>query len=275
MIMNDIIVGDCIDILKRAKRDYIDLALIDPPYNAGYEFDNDSMSHDDFISFTKRWMSELIPTLKKTGVFACFINEKYLFDFHAILKELLQFRRLVTWQFEPSYRGVGADIENRAEYILIFSRSDTFTFNVIREEPSPTTHERWVEYVDENGDVPYDSLTPSLKKRYKRENYDRNPMNINRGAPQGNVIFCRRVKDNDDEAKYGRHPTQKPEALLTKFVKMYTNVGNIILDCFAGSGSTLVVAKKNRRRFVGIEINPEYAMVAKKRLADVVLTDRL
>jgi len=273
--MNDIIIGDCIDILKRAKREYIDLVLTDSPYNAGYDFDNDSMSRDEFLSFTRRWISEVVPTLKKTGVLCCFINEDYLFDFHAILKERLIFQRLVTWHFEPYPRCVDDTIDNRAEYILVFSRSDTFTFNVIREEPSSTTYDRWIEYVDEQGNIPYDSLTPSLKKRYKRENYERNPINIYRGSPQGNVIFCRRVKDNDEEAKYGRHPTQKPEPLLDKFVKMYTNVGDIVLDPFAGSGSTLVVAKKDRRRFVGVEASQEYAAVAKKRLADVNLTDRL
>jgi site-specific DNA-methyltransferase (adenine-specific) len=273
--MNTIIPGDCTDVLQRLKRAFVDLVLIDPPYNAGYEFDNDSLPRDEFLAFTRRWFSAIIPTMKETAVFACFINENYLFDFNTIFRERLMFRRLITWQFEPSYRGVGDIIDNRAEYILVFSKSNDFTFNIVREEPSNSTHDRWAGDADDDGNVPYDCLTPSLQRRYKRENYDKNPINIYRGAPQGNVIFYRRVKDNDEEAKYGRHPTQKPEALLVKFVQMFTNEGDVVMDCFAGSGSTLVVSKKQRRQFIGIESDASWVSVARMRLASVTLTDRL
>jgi site-specific DNA-methyltransferase (adenine-specific) len=62
------------------------------------------------------------------------------------------------------------------------------------------------------------------------------------------------------------HPTQKPEKLLAKIILASTNAGDLILDPFAGSGTTAVVAKKLGRRFVVIESDEEYCLLTAKRL---------
>jgi site-specific DNA-methyltransferase (adenine-specific) len=62
------------------------------------------------------------------------------------------------------------------------------------------------------------------------------------------------------------HPTQKPEKLIAKLILASTNVGDIVFDPFMGSGTTAVVAKKLKRKFVGVEINKEYCCMALKRL---------
>jgi len=68
------------------------------------------------------------------------------------------------------------------------------------------------------------------------------------------------------ETSYGRHPSQKPLALMERLVLAGTNRDDLVLDCFAGSGSTLIALKKHNRRFVGIEKNREYCSIAEKRL---------
>jgi modification methylase len=70
-------------------------------------------------------------------------------------------------------------------------------------------------------------------------------------------------KDNNQRS----HPTQKPEALLYRIILASTNKNDLILDPFLGSGTTAVVAKKLQRSFIGIEQNPEYIALARKRLA--------
>jgi DNA modification methylase len=63
-----------------------------------------------------------------------------------------------------------------------------------------------------------------------------------------------------------KHPTQKPEKIIELFIKYWSNEGDIILDPFAGTGTTLKVARDLKRSCIGIEINPEYFEIAKKRI---------
>lgn len=71
------------------------------------------------------------------------------------------------------------------------------------------------------------------------------------------------------EARF--HPTQKPVALMEWVLKNYSNDGDIILDCFSGSGSTLVASQKLGRKFIGIEIDNDYCEIARQRLRQQIL----
>lgn len=70
------------------------------------------------------------------------------------------------------------------------------------------------------------------------------------------------------ERKFGKHPTQKPESLISHFVKILSNPNDNILDPFMGSGTTGVVAKKLDRNFTGIELDKNYFSIAKKRIEE-------
>jgi site-specific DNA-methyltransferase (adenine-specific) len=72
-----------------------------------------------------------------------------------------------------------------------------------------------------------------------------------------------------NEKKFGKHPTQKPNELLKRIIAAATNEGDTILDPFMGSGTTGVVAKMLKRKFIGIEMSPEYVELAKKRIENV------
>lgn len=72
-----------------------------------------------------------------------------------------------------------------------------------------------------------------------------------------------------NEKKHGKHPTQKPESLIENFVKVLSNEGDIVLDCFMGSGTTGVVSNKLNRKFIGIELNKDYFDIAEKRIKDI------
>ncbi len=68
------------------------------------------------------------------------------------------------------------------------------------------------------------------------------------------------------EKKCGRHPTQKPEYLLERIVLASTNEGDVVLDPFCGSGTSGVATSRHKRYFIGIDTEPEYLAIAKKRL---------
>lgn len=71
------------------------------------------------------------------------------------------------------------------------------------------------------------------------------------------------------EKKFGYHPTQKPEALLERIIKACSNIGDIILDPFSGSGTTCYVAKKLNRKYIGIEKEKEYFNISKRRIDSI------
>ena len=73
-----------------------------------------------------------------------------------------------------------------------------------------------------------------------------------------------KVASNSDD--HGKHPTQKPVALMEALIKLTTIENQIVLDPFCGSGSTLVAAKNLNRQYIGIEINEEYCKTAEQRL---------
>ena len=75
---------------------------------------------------------------------------------------------------------------------------------------------------------------------------------------------------SNGEKKAGKHPTQKPIALLEHFVKLLSNEGDLVVDPFMGSGSTGVVCKKMGRNFVGVEFDKEYYEIAQRRIEDCV-----
>ena len=70
------------------------------------------------------------------------------------------------------------------------------------------------------------------------------------------------------ERKHGKHPTQKPEALISHFITVLSNENDCVLDPFMGSGTTGVVAKKNNRNFIGIELNEQYYHMAEERIRE-------
>jgi site-specific DNA-methyltransferase (adenine-specific) len=72
------------------------------------------------------------------------------------------------------------------------------------------------------------------------------------------------------EKRYGKHPTQKPEALLERILAASTDAGDLVLDPFCGSGTTAVACARNGRRFAGFELDESYLKIAVKRIEDEV-----
>jgi len=72
------------------------------------------------------------------------------------------------------------------------------------------------------------------------------------------------------EKKY-HHPAPTSESVTTKIIKTFTKENDIVLDCFSGSGTTAVICKRYNRKFIGIEINPKYCKIARKRIKDTII----
>ena len=95
------------------------------------------------------------------------------------------------------------------------------------------------------------------------ENFEKKKVNDGRDTPIDNAF------QRGETKRTNTHPTVKPIALMEYLIKMVTRESQIVLDPFTGSGTTLIAAKKLGRKYIGIELEPEYVKIAEARLNSV------
>lgn len=233
--LNDIYLGDSIELIKQIPSSSIDLICTDPPYNLGKNYGNniDYKDKEEYIKFTKEWLIQAKRVLKEDGSIYVFMGVKFISRLFIIMEDLdLFFNGWITWHYT---QGVGRKkgFSPRHEDILYFTKSEKFKFNL------------------DNIRIP---------QKYFREK------NNMLGANPGDVWSFSHIHYSNPERTI--HPTQKPEALIKRIIEASSNVNDVVLDLFSGSGTTCAVAKKTGRQYMGFELNPEYINISRKRLQD-------
>jgi len=244
---------DCFTFLEQIDDGMVDLAVIDPPYNMKKADWDTFPTEAAFFDFTYSWIEALIPKLRKNGSLYIF-NTPYNSAF--ILKYLtnteLTFQNWITWDKRDGIGGARRRFSNGQETIIFFTKGKNHIFN----------------YDDVR--VPYESTErmEHAKKMGILKNGKRwfpNP----KGRLCGEVwhITSERHKNkvNGKVQKMG-HATPKPLELVERIITASSNKGDIVLDCFAGTGTTAVAAKKLGRNFLGCDMKEEYVDKARKRL---------
>ena len=230
-----IILGDSLKKLKEIETESVDLIVTDPPYNLSKDYGNtkDNMDFDEYLEWTKSWLTEVDRVLKKDGTIYIFMGVRYISYLYQILEKELgyNFNSWITWYYT---QGIGKTkgFSPRHDDILMFTKTNKFHF-----------------YLD-NIRVP---------QKYYRS---RNNM---RGANPSNVWEFSHVHYSQENRQ--QHPTQKPEGLYERAILASSKEGDTILDPFLGSGTALLVSQQLNRSGIGIEINPEYVELAKKRIS--------
>lgn len=236
MIDPKIIVGDAITELRRLDSNTADSVIADPPYNLGKDYGNnrDSRVFEEYLDFTRAWTSESLRVLKPTGTLFVFMGFRFISYVYDVLERELgmQFVNWIVWHYT---QGIGKKrgFSPRHDDILMFGKTNRYKFNL--------------------DDV-------RVPQKYYR---DRNNM---RGANPGDVWQFSHVHYCNDNRE--SHPTQKPEGLVERMVLASTCTGDLVVDPFFGSGTTLRVCQQLDRECIGIEINPEYAEMACARLGE-------
>lgn len=245
---NQIICGDAFDVLPKLPSSNFDLLFADPPYNLTKDFGLTKFkqtSSDAYEEWLDSWLKLCVPLLKPTAsVYICG-DWRSSSAIERVGMKYFTVRNRITWEREKG-RGAKANWKNAAEDIWFFTVSDEFTFNL----DAVKQRRRVMAPYRENG-------RPKDWKETGEGNYrDTHPSNL---WTDISVPFWSMPENTD-------HPTQKPEKLLAKIILASTNPGDFILDPFAGSGTTAVVAKKLERNFVAIESDENYCLLAAKRL---------
>lgn len=253
LAINEIYHMDCMSFLKKLENLSVDLAVIDPPYNMSKADWDTFASHDDFMDFTKKWIDALIPKLKDTGSLYIF-NTPFncAFILPHLLKRGLVFQNWITWDKRDGLGTSTKKYANGQETILFFTKSNKYTFN----------------YDDIR--VPYESTdrieaakTKGILKNGKR--WFPNP----NGRLCGEVwhITSQRHKNKvKGKTQRQQHITPKPEEMIERMVLASSNKGDLVLDCFVGSGTTAVVAKKLNRNYICADKSEQYVELTKNKL---------
>ena len=267
--MNTIELADNLEALPRLASGSVPLIYIDPPFNTGREqrltqirtvrddVNGDRVGFgghsyrtqqigsqafsdvfDDFVSFIELRMVELHRILTNTGSLFLHIDQRESHYCKVLLDQIFGrdcFQNEIIWSYDFGGRSK-RKWPTKHDTIFWYTKDPTlYTFNY-----------------DAIDRIPY--LAPSLVGKEKAE----------RGKTPTDVWWQTIVPTNGKE-RVG-YPTQKPLAILNRIVRVHSNPGDLVLDCFAGSGTTGAAAARNKRRFHLIDNNPEAAQIMAKRL---------
>jgi len=252
--------GDCLVKLRDLKAGSIDLIYIDPPFNSNRKYSNSVKvigdrcfddrfdSVDAYLRYMKPRLKELHRVLKPTG------SLYYHCDWHAshYVKVLLDspelfgyanFQNEIVWCYRSGGASPRKRFSRKHDIILFYSKTGDYVFNGLREKSynrglKPYKFRGVEEYRDESG-----WYTEVGMKDYWEIN-----------------MVGRTSRERLD------YPTQKPQVLLERIVSASSNEGDIVLDAFCGSGTTLAAARKLGRRWIGIDISPTACKLSRERL---------
>ncbi len=261
--------GDCIKLMQQLDSGTIDLVFADPPFNIGYEYDqyHDQQEDEEYIAWSRTWMEEVHRILKPGGTFWLAIGDEYAAELKVDAEHKIGFttRSWVVW-----YYTFGVNCKRK------FSRSHVHLFHFVKDENSFTFNAedsavrvlsaRALVYADKranpNGRLPDDTWV--LRPQDLPQGFD----------TMDDTVYFARVAGTFAE-RQGFHGCQMPEQLLGRIVRVSSNPGDVVLDPFAGSGTTLAVAKKLGRAWIGCELSHDYVRAATERLAAINVGDSL
>ena len=250
--------GDALDWLKSLGDESADLVFADPPYNIKKAEWDDFESMHSYVSWCREWITEAARVLKPNGtLYVCGFSE-ILADIKVAAAPLFTGCRWLVWHYKNK-ANLGKDWGRSHESILHFRKGRQQTFNTDDVRIPYGAHTlKYPEHPQ--------AETSQYGKGSKAERDDWTPHPM--GAKAKDVIEIPTTCNGMGEKT--QHPTQKPEELLRRLVLASSNAGDLVLDPFSGSGTTLVVAEQLGRRWLGCEKEPRYNEWAIERIERVV-----
>ncbi|MBF0230486.1 MAG: adenine-specific DNA-methyltransferase [Desulfamplus sp.] len=241
-----IIHGDVLSSLVLVPNNSVNLIFADPPYNIGKNFNGHKdkwVSEESYLHWCYNWIDSCIQKLKSDGSFYVMTATQFMPFFDIYLRKKLHILSRIVWYYDSSgvqakkyfgsmYEPILFCVKNKNNYV--------FNTNNILVEAKTGAKRKLIDYR---------KSTPTI---------------YNSKKIPGNVWEFPRVRYRMDE--YENHPTQKPIALLERIINASSNVGDLVLDPFAGTFTTSFVAKELNRHSIGIEMQEEYVKIGLRRL---------
>ena len=240
-LINRIVCGDCIEILGKVSKPFVDLVFADPPFNIGYKYDKyvDKVKSKNYIAWTADWMGSCKRVLNPGGSFYIAIGDGYAANVKVIADELgLVMRNWIIWHYTFGQQARNKFACSHTHIFYFVNDKKDFTFN---DHAVRVPSDRQLIYNDRRAN-PVGKMPDDVWSQYPR--------------------VCGTFKE-----RVGWHPCQMPESLLKRIITASSNAGDCVLDPFSGSGTTAVAAKQLGRKYVGLEMSEEYVEKAIERLA--------
>ncbi|MEE4745384.1 site-specific DNA-methyltransferase [Pseudomonas alliivorans] len=282
---NKIFWGDNLQVMSHLLKEYrgeVDLIYIDPPFDSKIEYKKtikvnrqsaetaytafeekqytDVWTNDEYLQFIYERAILMRELLSDDGVFCLHCDWHKSHYLRALLDEVFgagAFQNEIVWHYYNKMQGNINRFASDHDIILVYSKSGKFQFNKLREK-----REKPVQQIKRV----WDKATQSL---------------VNAKDENGNVVYInsthRTIDDvwrlpmlqPADRVEVVGYPTQKPETLLERIILAYSNPGDIVFDCFMGSGTTQAVSSKYGRRYIGNDINLASVQTTSKRLLGI------
>lgn len=262
--------GDCVKLLAQVDAGSVDLIFADPPFNIGYDYDvyDDRQSSDDYLKWCQQWIAGVHRALKPDGTFWLAIGDEYAAELKIEAQRAgFHCRSWVIW-----YYTFGVNCTNG------FSRSHTHLFHFVKDKKKFTFNRLHPRIrVPSARELVYADSRANPNGRLPDNTWITRPQDAPRFlsfAPQHDTWYFARVAGTFKERE-GFHGCQMPEQLLARIIRTSSRPNELVLDPFCGSGTTVCVAKKLGRQWMGLELSEEYVSYISQRLDKTGIGDTI
>lgn len=274
--LNKIILGDCRAILREIPNDFVDLALSSPPYANVKDYgEGVTVFHPDhYVDWILPLFEEIFRVLKPSGSFILNINDRIVNkQRHTFVHELiLRATRETGLKLYDQYfwfkktalpNGNSKRLNSVTEYLLHFCKDENlvkWNMDAVREAYNENTLQRC--------QYPVGSFNLDVDEKGRPKARARKIIQLNEnGKIPSNVFHF----PTASAVRGKRHPAAFHPDLPSWFIRALTDEGDLVLEPFAGSGTTCKVAKELNRNFIGIELNEEYHRIASESVNSVAM----
>ncbi len=244
---NDILIyNDNILKITAIPESSVDLIVTSPPYNVDIDYNShdDSLSYKDYLEFSKKWLSKCYELTKDDGRFCLNIPlDKNKGGQQSVCADITNIAKEVGWKYHSTIIWNEGNISRRTAWGSFMSASAPYVI------------------------APVEVIVVLYKKYWKKRSGSRkNDITKKEFMEWTNGVWT----FNGESKKRIGHPAPFPIELPKRCIKLFSFVGDTVLDPFLGSGTTLIAAYQNNRRGIGVDIDETYCKLAVKRLKQEV-----
>jgi len=257
--------ADCIAGMQSLPDGSLQLAFADPPFNIGYEYDqyDDRVETDQYLAWSRQWIEQVHRVLADDGTFWLAIGDEYAAELKMTAQRIgFHCRNWVVWYYTFGVHCKAKFTRSHAHLFYFVKNRDQFTFNADQVR------------VPSARQLVYGDRRANPKGRVPDDTWILRPQDCDGFGADEDTWYFPRVAGTFKE-RAGFHGCQMPEQLLGRIIRACSNPGDIVMDPFSGSSTTLVVAKKLGRKFLGFEMSEDYVRRGHQRIESVAAGDSL
>lgn len=256
MERNKLILGDCLHVMREIPSHSIDLILADPPY-ACLNKNNKDAKWDKEIDLIELW-KQYERIIKDNGAILLFCQG--LFAGKLIMSNPRLYKFDIVWNKVRKTGFLNAKkmpMRQHEQILVFYKKLPTYNPQMVKCEPHQRNHSR--------GNGTHKETNRNYGKYGKAED-----IITDEKYPSSIITFAKGHGKED-----WLHPTEKPIELLRYLIRTYSNEGDLVLDNFAGSGSTCIAAIRENRKFIGMEMDNHFFEVADERIKNELREPKL